>query len=121
MKIYAKDSEDNIVLINSLKGAIPEGFTEVSEEDLSSAKLSFARKNKEANIRAKRDQLLLNSDKDFLIALSKNESTEDIESDKTLLRDMMETVVSDLAAKKAETTIAAYDPFESLGLSRSYE
>lgn len=144
MKKYAYETaEGNIRLISAKVNPLnylPEGATlrdDLDAENLPDAKykecwvdngsggvkvdLPKARIQKEAEIRAERDRILKLTDEAFLIALSKGESTTDIEADKVILRDMMADVTTGLSSKMAITTIDAYDGFADVTLAGTYE
>lgn len=112
MKKIVKDSENNLMELISLNGLIPDGYTEVSEEEVEAAQLQIAKQRKMSAIRSTRDQRLVENDKQWLIASKKGESTTAIETEAQALRDLPEA--AELALSELETVedILAYDPFE---------
>jgi len=121
MRKLIKDSENNVMELVSLNGFIPDGFTEVAVEDISTEELSLARKNKMAEIRSKRDAMLLVNDKVWIIASKTSASVTNIETDAATLRDMTIDAQTDIDSLTTVEDIKAYDAFAGLTLSRSYE
>lgn len=122
MRKLLKDSEGNVVELLSVNGDfMPEGFEEVASEDLADAELGLARNSKLAQIRAKRNALLIQNDKLWMIASKKGESTTDLETDAQTLRDLPELAQSELEALEDAEAVKAYDCFTGLVLHGSYE
>lgn len=121
MKILVKDSNDNVMELDSVNGSIPEGLTAVPQEDSDAAELSLSKKNKLGEIRSKRDSMLSKNDTVWMISKKKNESTTAIEADAEILRDLPELAETELDELTDVEDIKAYDCFSGLALSRSYE
>lgn len=124
MRKLVKDSENNVMELISVNGFIPEGFTEVPAESQDSEELALARKNKMAEIRAKRDIILLQNDKMWLIASKKGESTTDLEADAQTLRDLpasAQTALDAIANIEDLDDIKTYDAFDGLSLNETYD
>lgn len=121
MKKLVKDADGNIVTLVSVNGSIPDGWTELSEEELSDGELSFARKIKLGAIRSRRDLMLIQNDKAWIIASKKGEPVTSISADAQILRDLPEAAQTALDAMESVEDIEAYDAFADLELSQSYE
>jgi hypothetical protein len=121
MRILVKDENDNVMVLNSVTGFIPPGFSIVPEEELEAEELALQRLNKLAEVRARRDSMLLRNDKEWLIEAKKSNPTTAIEADAQTLRDLPELAETELAALTDLELIKAYDCFAGLNLSRSYE
>ena len=121
MRKLVKDSENNVMVLVSPNGFIPEGYTLVADEEINSEELKLARKKKMAEIRNQRDAMLLNNDKQWLIASKKAESTTSLESDAQILRDMTTDAQSDLNGATALDAIESYNAFALITLVGSYE
>ena len=112
MRILVKDSNDNILVLTSVNGFIPEGYTVVPQEELEQEELSLSKKNKLEEIRSKRNSLLVENDKQWLIKSKKGQSTTALEAEAQALRDLPEEAETALNAMTTLEDIAAYDPFE---------
>jgi hypothetical protein len=121
MKKLVKDAEGNLAELLSLNGSIPEGWQEVPAEELEAEELVLAKRNKMAEIRAKRDTMLLKNDKLWLIASKKGESVTALEQDAAVLRSLPELAQSAIDALPSVESIKAYDAFSGLDLSQSHE
>jgi hypothetical protein len=121
MKKLIKDSEGNVAELISLNGFIPDGYTLVAEEEIEAEEIALARKNKMAEVRAKRDAMLLKNDTAFVIAQKDSASTTALVADAQVLRDLPELAQTEVDALATVESIKAYDAFTGLGLSRSYE
>lgn len=111
MRILVKDSQDNVMILNTVNGFIPAGFTLVPQEEIEAEEISLARKDRLAAIRAERDQKLLDNDKAWLIASKKGQSTTALESAAQALRDLPEVAQAELALLSDLEEIKAYNPF----------
>ena len=121
MRKLVKDSEDNVMVLVSPNGFIPDGYTEVPAEEIDAEELILARKNKMDQIRGKRDAMMNVHDKVYLIALKDSTSTITLLIDRTALLDLPETAQTDIDALTTVEDVKAYDAFSGLTLSRSYE
>jgi hypothetical protein len=121
MRKLIKDQEGNVAELFSVNGLIPEGFTEVPSEELADSELLVARKLKMESVRTRRNSLLIQNDKLWLIASKKGESTTGLEADAETLRDLPELAQTELDALEAVEDIQAYDCFAGLALTGDYE
>jgi len=121
MRKLVKDSEDNVMVLVSPNGFIPDGYTEVPSEELEAEELALVKRNKMSEIRAKRDSWLLANDKKWLIASKKQESTNLLEQDAAVLRNLPESAEAALAFISTVENVKSYDAFSGLVLSQSYE
>lgn len=113
MRILVKDSNNNVLVLNSPLGFIPAGFTKVAQEDISIEELKLARKDKLEEIRASRNKRLKNNDKAWLIASKTGASLTAIEAEAQNLRDIPEMAEDELALLETIEEIKAYNPFEA--------
>ena len=72
--------------------------------------LTKAKAQRLSELRAEREAKRAESYKEFMIAMSKGESTEAIMAKKQALRDLPEAIESALSAKKKLDTVDAYEP-----------
>jgi len=103
---------------------LPAGHIDAMEADENgsiSLSLSKLRTLKVNEIRARRDQWLKKSDEAWVELKSKGQSTADIEEDKDELRALPQLASDELADLDTKEEIEAYDAFEMLAMSRSYE
>jgi hypothetical protein len=121
MRKLVKDSEDNVMVLVSSNGFIPDGYTLVAEEEIAAEELILARSNKMGEVRAKRNAMLLKNDTAFVIAQKDAASTTGISADAVILRDLPESAQTAVDALTTVEDIKAYDAFAGLTLSRSYE
>ena len=121
MRKLVKDSEDNVMVLNSVNGFIPDGYTLVADEDIDAAEIVIARARKMVEIRAKRDYMLVENDKQWLIASKKAESTTTLEADAVILRDMTDDAQTAIDAESDLQTVKDYDAFASITLAGTYE
>jgi len=112
MRLLVRDENGHVMVLNSVNGFVPPGYTLVPSEDQEAEEIALARKNKLGEIRAKRDELLLANDKAWLIASKKGLSTTALEAEAETLRDLPETVELALAELETLEEIAAYEAFE---------
>lgn len=121
MRILVKDENNNVMILTSVNGFIPPGFTVVPQEEIATEELILARKDRLASVRAERDKKLLQNDKLWLIASKKGEPTAGLETDAQTLRDLPELAETELAALETVEDIKAYDCFSGLALNGDYE
>jgi hypothetical protein len=121
MRKLIKDSEDNVMVLVSPNGFIPDGYTEVPSEEVDTEELILARKNKMDEVRSQRDEMMVVHDKVYLIALKDSSSTVALLTDRTALLDLPEDAQTAVDALTTIEDIKAYDAFSGLTLSRSYE
>lgn len=83
--------------------------------------LPAARVSKLDEIRAKRDDMLKQSDAKWIEETSKGASVTNIEADKTALRNLPASAQTALDALATSSEIADYDAFSGLSLNYSYD
>jgi hypothetical protein len=121
MKKLIKDSENNVMELISLNGSIPPGYTEVAAEEVAAEELNLARRNKMAEIRARRNAMLQKNDVAFLIAQKTSASTTAIKADANILRDLPEAAQTEIDGLESVESIRDFDAFAELELSQDYE
>lgn len=114
MRILVKDENNNVMVLTSVNGFIPPGYTQVPEEELAEQELALARKDKMTEIRTERDRRLLENDKEWLIASKTGQSTATIETEAQTLRDLPEAAEVALAALTTIEDIKNYDAFSGM-------
>lgn len=112
MRILVKDENNVVMVLNSVNGFIPPGFSVVPQEEVEAEEIALARKDRLAAIRAERDQKLVDNDKAWLIASKKGQSTTALETEAQNLRDIPEMAEDELALLETIEEIKAYNPFE---------
>ena len=90
-------------------GFLPEGGQLVESSDENKLKAKVVKKM--AQIRSKRDELLSENDKEWIIAGKQKKATKDIEDRAQELRDLPAMAQVDLDAMATEEEVEAYDPF----------
>ena len=121
MRKLVKDAQDNVMVLVSPNGFIPDGYTLVAEEEVDAEELNLARVKKMAEVRNKRDALMLSHDRQYLIAIKDNASKANLDSDRSTLLDLPELAQTEVDALTTVEDIQAYDAFSELTLSESYE
>lgn len=120
MKKLLKDSEGNVFEAD-VKFEIPDGFVEVLAEDYESEELKLARTKKMSQIRSRRDLMLLNHDRQYLIALKDSADTTDLLADRQILLNVPQDSETYLNSETDLESIKSFDPFPALELVGSYE
>ena len=83
--------------------------------------LTKARAQKMAEVRAKRDGMLKQSDDMWVKNASMAASNTDVEADKTTLRDMTTQAQTDVDALSDADSIESHDAFSGLSLNETYD
>jgi len=121
MRKLVKDSEDNVMELVSLNGFIPDGYTEVPENEIEAEELSLTRIKKMTQVRSQRDSMMLSHDKKYMIALKDATDTTAMLADRTILLDLPAVAQVAIDALVTKEDIEAHDAFNGLSLSESYE
>lgn len=121
MKKLLRNSQNEPVEAIILNGVIPEGFTEIEEEDLAAEEMIIARSKKMSEIRTRRDSMLKDHDKQFLIAQKTSADTTQLLADYQILLDIPQNAELALDALNAVQDIKDHDAFANAGLAGSYE
>jgi len=121
MRKLVKDAQDNVMVLISLNGSIPDGYTEVPENEVAAEELTLARTSKMAEVRNKRDAMMVSHDKQYLIALKDGADTANMLADRTILLDLPAVAQVAIDALETKEEVEAYDAFDGLSLNETYE
>lgn len=109
LECVGAESEDEVIISGE------------SESLTASVNLTPVREKRVEEIRLIRNQMLKKSDEKWIELFSQNLDRSSVESDKQVLRDMMEQVVEDLEDLESVDLIKSHDAFANVSLNWNYE